>query len=132
MGLKKIGLTVIEQTHRLTCHCEAVVIELTLPDGVVTPQRCNCSFCRRRGAIVADIAEENIRLVNGHDQLRRYQFRSHTAEHYFCGSCGIYTHHRRRSNPQRFGYNVGCLKGVNPFEIEDVALSDGINHPLDR
>lgn len=28
--------------------------------------------------------------------------------------CGIYTHHRRRSNPHEYGYNVGCLEGVNP------------------
>ncbi len=46
--------------------------------------------------------------------------------------CGIYTHHRRRSNPDQYGYNVGCLEGVNPFEIPDVPVNDGVNHPADR
>src|SRR3546814_1934269 len=30
------------------------------------------------------------------------------------------SHHQRRSNPEQYGYNVGCLEGVNPFKIPDV------------
>lgn len=43
-----------------------------------------------------------------------------------------YTHHQRRSSPSEYGYNVGCLEGVNPFDLEPVRLSDGANHLLDR
>ncbi len=53
------------------------------------------------------------------------------AKHYFCSVCGICTHHRRRSNPQQYAYNVGCLDGVNPFELGTVRIYDGINHPSD-
>ena len=53
------------------------------------------------------------------------------ARHYFCGNCGIYTHHQRRSNPDQFGYNVGCLEGVNPYDIADVPVEDGVHHPSD-
>jgi hypothetical protein len=31
--------------------------------------------------------------------------------------CGIYTHHQRRSNPSEYGYDVGCLEGVEPFAL---------------
>ncbi len=31
--------------------------------------------------------------------------------------CGIYTHHRRRSNPDQYGYNVACLEGIDPFAL---------------
>jgi hypothetical protein len=31
-----------------------------------------------------------------------------------------------------FGYNIGCLEGVNPFDIETIPTSDGIHHPADR
>ena len=55
-----------------------------------------------------------------------------TAKHYFCSVCGIYTHHQRRSNPEEYGYNVGCLAGVNPFDLGEVPVSDGVNHPRDR
>ena len=132
MGLDRIGETVIGKTHRLTCHCTAVELEIDLPDGIVDPKRCNCSFCRRRGAVVGTMAEGDFRIVKGQNHLRRYQFGIQTGEHFFCDTCGIYTHHRRRSDPRLFGYNLGCLEGVNPFDIEMIPTSDGTNHPADR
>jgi hypothetical protein len=27
---------------------------------------------------------------------------------------------------------VGCLQGVNPFDIPAVPTNDGVNHPADR
>ena len=55
-----------------------------------------------------------------------------TAKHYFCSTCGIYTHHQRRSNPHQFGFNVACLDGVYPYDIENVPVEDGIHHPSDQ
>ena len=130
--IKRLGNTVINAKHKASCHCGAVVLELDLPDGIVDPRRCDCSLCRRKGAIVASVPLSGIRIVKGHDALRLYQFNTMTAKHYFCGHCGIYTHHQRRSNPQQYGYNVGCLEGVNPFDIEQVPTNDGVNHPSDR
>lgn len=132
MGVKKIGPTTINAKHRLICHCEAVEIELDLPDGVVDARRCDCSFCRRRGAIVGGVLESSFRIVKGAEHIKLYQFGSKVAEHFFCDTCGIYTHHRRRSNPHLFGYNLGCLEGVNPFDLGDVPVFDGVNHPSDR
>lgn len=102
MGLKQIGPTTIGTKHRLICHCEAVEIELHLPDGVVDARRCDCSFCRRRGAIAGSVSENGFRIVKGENHLKRYQFGTKVAEHFFCDTCGIYTHHRRRSNPHFF------------------------------
>lgn len=45
---------------------------------------------------------------------------------------GSYTHHQRRSNPSEFGFNIACLDGVNPFELENIPVMDGIHHPADR
>ena len=73
-----------------------------------------------------------IRIIQGHDALRLYQFNTMTAKHFYCAHCGIYTHHQRRSNPTQYGYNVGCLEGINPFHLEPVPLNDGVNHPADR
>ena len=130
--IKTVGATVIAPKHRASCHCGAVVLELELPQGIVEPRRCNCSMCRRRGAIVASVPLAGLRVVQGEDALRLYQFNTHTARHYFCAHCGIYTHHQRRSNPQEYGYNVGCLEGVDPFELGDVSTKDGVHHPADR
>ena len=89
-------------------------------------------MCRRRGAIVATVPLGGLTILEGEDQLRHYQFNTNTAKHYFCGSCGIYTHHQRRSNPEQFTFNVGCLEGVNPFEVEPVTVYNGVNHPRDE
>jgi hypothetical protein len=129
---KKIGPTEIRAKHRASCHCGAVVLELDLPDGVVDPRRCNCSMCRRKGAIVAAVPLAGLKVIKGADALRVYQFNTKTARHYFCSSCGIYTHHQRRIDPTQYGYNVGCLEGVDPYDIADVPTSDGVNHPSDR
>ncbi|MCG6213082.1 GFA family protein [Vibrio furnissii] len=130
--IKQVGPTTIQEKHRATCHCGTVELELSLPNGIVDPRRCDCSICRRKGAIVASVTLDAIRIVKGQEALRLYQFNTNTAKHYFCSVCGIYTHHQRRSNPHQYGYNVGCLDGVNPFDLADVVTNDGVNHPADR
>ena len=115
MSIKSVGGVPVSERHRLSCHCGSVVLELTLPDGIVNPRRCDCSICRRKGAIVASVPLSGIRILKGEEHLRLYQFNTRVAKHYFCGVCGIYTHHQRRSFPDQYGYNVGCLEGINPF-----------------
>lgn len=131
-NVKKVGTTEIQPKHRGTCHCGAVVFEVDLPDGIVSPRRCNCSLCRRKGAIAAVVPLSGLRIVEGEDKLSLYRFHTRTARHYFCSVCGIFTHHQRRLNPDEYAFNVACLDGVNPFELGDVATLDGIHHPLDR
>ena len=36
------------------------------------------------------------------------------------------------SNPKIYGINIACVEGVKPFEIKDVPVNDGENHPLDQ
>ena len=130
--IRQVGQTPINPIHKASCHCGAVELALQLPDGIVDPRRCNCSICRRKGAIVGSVLLAQLTLVKGIDQLRLYQFDTMEAEHYFCSRCGIYTHHRRRSNPQQYGINLGCLEGVDPALIEGVKTYDGAhNHPSD-
>ncbi|RMO85884.1 Gfa-like protein [Pseudomonas syringae pv. philadelphi] len=130
--IKQVGSTDIKPVHQASCHCGAIMLELDLPNGIVDPRRCDCSLCRRRGAIVASVAKDGVRVIHGQSMLKLYQFNTRTAEHYFCGRCGIYTHHQRRSNPNEYGYNVACLEGVSPFELGKVKINDGVNHPSDR
>lgn len=118
--------------HKLSCHCGAVELELRLPNGLDDPRRCDCSMCRRRGAIIATVALDDITFIKGKDALAMYQFNTMTAKHYFCTKCGIYTHHQTRINPAKYAFNVGCLDGVNPYELGEVSVFDGTNHPADR
>ena len=60
------------------------------------------------------VHEDNFRLVQGQEFLTEYQFHTHTAVHYFCSKCGIYTFHRKRTAPDHYGVNVYCLEGFDP------------------
>jgi hypothetical protein len=108
-------------------------MEIRLPDGIVDARRCNCSICRRKGTVVGSVSLSDITIVKGQDKLSLYQFDTKEAEHYFCSVCGIYTHHKRRSNPNQYGINLGCLENVDPYLIKGVKIYDGANnHPSDR
>ncbi len=122
----------IRSPHRLTCHCGAVELAVRLSDGLATTRRCDCSFCARRGAIAANLPLDALSIIRGADNLSLYQWGTGTAKHWFCKTCGIYTHHQRRSNPNEYGINVACLEGVNPRDLGPVAWFDGVNHPSDR
>lgn len=122
----------MKQIHTASCHCGAVKLSLNLPNGVTDLRRCDCSMCKRRGTIVTSAKLDGLKVVAGKDKLSLYQFNTGTAKHYFCSVCGIYTHHQRRSNPNQFGVNVGCIEDVNPYELTNVTICDGVNHPADR
>jgi len=131
--IKQVGETAINPIHKSTCHCGAVELEVQLPDGIVESRRCNCSICRRKGAIVGSVPLSGLKVIKGKDKLSLYQFDTKEAEHYFCSVCGIYTHHKRRSNPNQYGINLGCLEDVDPNLIEGVEALDGANnHPSDK
>lgn len=90
------------------------------------------AYCRMRGAVAVSADVGGITIDAGEDVLTVYRFNTGAAQHYFCSKCGIYTHHRRRSNPNECGVDVACLKDVSQFDFEDVPVIDGINHPSDQ
>lgn len=119
-------------THKVTCHCGAVELEVRLGEPLDAARRCDCSYCRRRGTPTVMVALGDLRIVRGAENLTLYTFGTHTARHHFCKTCGIYTHHRRRSNPNEYGVNMGAIAGVNPADHEPVGWNDGVNHPSDQ
>ena len=114
------------------CHCGLVRFKVKLSEGLGSARRCNCSYCRMRGAVAVSAELGDITFESGEDALTRYRFNTGVAEHYFCSKCGIYTHHRRRSNPNQYSVNAACLKGVSPFDFAELPVFDGITHPKDR
>jgi hypothetical protein len=115
-----------------SCHCGAVKFTATLTEGFASARRCTCSICRMRGAVAVTSTPEAFRITQGEDKLATYRFNTGVAEHHFCSVCGIYTHHKRRSNPDQLGVNVACLEGVSPFDFREVKVHDGDRHPADK
>ena len=115
-----------------SCHCGSVKFSAELPRGLASARRCTCSICRMRGAVAVTGTIERFKLLEGADKLATYRFNTGVAEHHFCTVCGIYTHHKRRSNPNELGVNVACLDGISPFDFEEVVVYDGNRHPGDN
>ena len=115
-----------------SCHCGEVKFVVTLTEGFASARRCTCSICRMRGAIAVTSTPHAFRITQGDDKLASYRFNTGVAEHHFCSVCGIYTHHKRRSNPNQLGVNVACLEGVSPFDFRNVKVHDGQRHPSDN
>ncbi len=114
------------------CHCGAVKFRAALTDGFNTIRRCTCSLCRMRGAVAVSADLGGVAILEGAGNLTSYRFNTGEAQHFFCKTCGIYTHHQRRSNPNQYGVNVACLEGVSPFDFAEVPVLDGIKHPNDN
>lgn len=122
----------VESLHKGQCHCGSVKFTVHLEQGLIDPCRCNCSMCRRRGAVVAFVELEDFIIDEGEEVLALYQFNTNTAKHYFCSKCGIYTHHQRRSNPKLYAFNIACLDGIDPFVLENIPVLDGEDHLSDK
>lgn len=113
------------RTEKGRCHCGAVRFEVDLENGYENVRRCNCSLCSRKGAIMASVPLERLRVTRGADTLSLYQWNTRTARHYFCSICGIYTHHQRRSVPTEYGFNLACIEGIDLGAVGPIGASNG-------
>jgi hypothetical protein len=106
-----------------SCHCGAVRFRVEAEIEELT--RCDCSLCRRRGALMAKAPESGLTLEAGEEALALYRWNTGAAQHWFCRVCGIYPFHRKRAAPDAFGVNVGCLEDF-PVDAYPFRLADGL------
>jgi hypothetical protein len=111
-------------TYRGFCHCGRVTFEVEAEIKSVT--ECNCSMCKRKGALYHTVEADRFRILSGEDALTAYRFNTETATHYFCRYCGIHPFHRPRIAPERWTVNARCLDDVDLAALE-VRLFDGQN-----
>lgn len=109
-----------------SCHCGAVTFEI---ETTIEPYTCDCSLCSRRGAVMTNVHESALKIVSGQDSLAEYQWNTRIAKHYFCRACGVYPFHRKRSMPDHFGVNLGCLHGVKLDGVQPRA-APGVDMPI--
>ncbi len=102
----------MKTTYQGSCHCGAVRFEI---DAELDHVRvCDCSMCRKRGALNHRVAQEDFRLLTQLDDLTLYQFHTRTAKDYFCPTCGILPFRWPRINPDGlWTINVRCLDDVD-------------------
>jgi hypothetical protein len=96
--------------HHGSCHCGAV--RFTIDAEITDRYTCDCSLCRRRGAVMTSVREDRLKITAGEDKLTLYQWNARVARHFFCSICGVYPFHKKRSMPDHYGVNLGCLEDV--------------------
>lgn len=98
-----------------SCHCGAVRFRVAAEIHETTS--CDCSLCRRKNAVMAQVRHDELELLAGEDQLALYQWNKRIARHHFCKVCGVYVFHRKRSAPDCYGVNVFCLEDFDPAAV---------------
>ena len=109
------------------CHCGAIRFSFAGPVAIDKGLRCNCSICRRKGAMMSSfsVAPEDMKIETEGDALATYAFGQGVAKHHFCKHCGIYPFHQTLRKPGHYRINLGCVEGVDPtglpFDVFDGA-----------
>jgi hypothetical protein len=94
------------------CHCGAVRFEAEVPEAVEVLD-CNCSICAKTGYRHLMVPHEDFRLVSGEETLVSYRFGTGTAEHLFCGVCGVKSFYQPRSHPDAWSVNFNALDDIS-------------------
>jgi hypothetical protein len=76
-----------------SCHCGTVRLEVSHKPRRLTD--CNCSICRRYGALWAYYSHKTFRVVAGSDAIEKYIWGDGILEFCHCRICGCVTHHQR-------------------------------------
>lgn len=98
-----------------TCHCGAVRIEIPGPPAVLV--NCNCSICRRYGALWAQFDIGAVRIVGHPENTTVYIGGKRTLKTVRCRHCGCVTHW------EPLELKDGAMLGVNMrnFEADQVS-----------
>jgi hypothetical protein len=72
------------------CHCGAIQFEVGEMPAELTA--CNCSFCIRRGGLVAYYRPEQFKLATAPSRVWTYQWGDYLVQHHYCPVCGMGTH----------------------------------------
>jgi hypothetical protein len=113
------------KTYHGGCHCGAVRYEATTDLSSMID--CNCSRCRRLGAVLQGVDSGHFRLLGGEDALTTYRFNTHRIEHLFCRECGIESFARAKGDDGEYGYmiNVNCLDDGPDVDRATIVHWDG-------
>lgn len=78
----------------VSCHCGIVRLELPrLPRSLT---QCNCSICRRYGALWAYFRRRSVRVIAARSALASYTWRNRVRQYRHCKRCGCVTHYQQR------------------------------------
>jgi hypothetical protein len=112
------------RTYHGSCHCGVVKFTI-ITEPITKGCRCNCSICRRKGAVLSDVwfSPDEVK-VDTRGELGLYRFGDRDVNHWFCKTCGIFPFSELSAKPGNYRVNLGCVEGLDPLALE-LRLIDG-------
>lgn len=96
-----------------SCHCGRIAFDVEGDLGQV--MSCNCSICRRKGALMWFVPRQQLRLLTPEADMSTYTFNKHVIQHHFCPTCGMHPFGEGRdpAGNAMAAVNVRCLDDVD-------------------
>nr|WP_294864248.1 GFA family protein [uncultured Pseudogulbenkiania sp.] len=96
-----------------SCHCGRIAFDVEGDLGQV--MSCNCSICRRKGALMWFVPRQQLRLLTPEADMSTYTFNKHVIQHHFCPICGMHPFGEGRdpAGNAMAAVNVRCLDDVD-------------------
>lgn len=108
------------------CHCGSVRIHVRRLPGTLLS--CNCSICRRYGALWAYYKPSSVQIRAPKDGLVRYAWKRRIRYYHRCRKCGCVTHYtyRKKSSWATVGVNASnfepsLIKGARVRHLDGAA-----------
>ncbi|RZV41127.1 MAG: GFA family protein, partial [Acidimicrobiales bacterium] len=76
------------------------------------------SICSMTGYQHLFVEKDEFNLLTDEKELSTYTFGTHTAQHYFCKTCGIKSFYIPRSHPYGYSVNLRCVDQSKFTKIE--------------
>jgi hypothetical protein len=104
-------------TAKATCHCGAITLEIPeMPDKVA---ECNCSICRRLGALWVYHPPEKVGIHHDQGATCTYVWGDRTLEFHSCRICSCTTHWLPLVDEYKvMGINARMIDGLRPSDVE--------------
>lgn len=111
-------------TFKGSCHCGKVAY--TVDEAPPTKaMECNCSICRRRGALHHFTTPDKFTLETPRDAVASYQWNKHIIRFHFCTECGCAPFAEGTGpNGPMVEVNLRCAEDIDLDSLE-IAKFDG-------
>ena len=111
-----------------SCHCGRINFQVKDTRISEDLYKCNCSLCKKKGIVMKPLEKNLFKLIKGEEFLSSYKWNKLIAEHFLCKICGVYTHHKRRRNPEQISINFACLENISFPSEGEIDCVDGASH----
>jgi hypothetical protein len=123
-------------TLRGGCHCGniKVAFETSIAPSALQLRACQCSFCRRHGAVTTSDPSGRLLIDVGQpEQLQRYRFALGITDFLVCRMCGVYVAAVMEADGRTLGVvNENVLDEREPFLRRAEPMQFGTETVADR